>query len=110
MQTQRTRKQSVTEADLDDIIGSDAARACDTRDAVRPDIEVFFCVDAGGRLTCRTRRSVDTHNVLHIGGYQTEGIVISEIVLSGKGDVFDIGELFDLSAVQHAAVGQTLMV
>ena len=90
MKPESACEKTVAEAYLNNVISRDSACDGDSCNAVAPDVDIFFSVNADSRLARRARLCVDSDNIFHRHRRHTERIIVSEIVFCSERDILNV--------------------
>ena len=100
MSTQTASKESVAIRYLDYVTWAYIAHSHNAGYTFGPVLYILYRIGAYYRFTCGTRRGVNTHNLIHGYGIQTEGIFVAQVVFGGKGQFCNVFERLDIFRFQ----------
>ena len=92
MESQSAGKHTVAKAYLRYVMGAGATHARDTRYAIGPRVKVALRVADDGGLSGGSARCVNSDKAVLVNRKQTEGIVISHVLLGNEGELCKIGK------------------
>jgi len=90
VKSERSCEEAVSEGDLCDVIVGDADGGAESCNAVAPSVKVSASVSDDGGLSCRSARGVNSDELALGNGKESEGIVVSHILLGNEGKTLEI--------------------
>ena len=87
VKTERAREHTVSKADLCNVVRGRPAHTCNSRNTFGPGLEVVFGISYDCGLTRGAAGGVDSDKLVSIDCKESEGIVVSHILLCNEGEL-----------------------